>query len=83
MSVPFGAKFDRFAQMTDGLVAIGNGPVVNANYLALTTWFMYGENWIYCNSQPTTSWTMCAASVSTTWSLLAAPTTGWTLVPTG
>ena len=84
MAAPFRAKFDRFAQATNGLVAIGFGPVVNVNYLALATGFMYGENWMLCDSVPSTSWAACGAAVTTSWTQsFSTPVTGWTLVAGG
>lgn len=81
MAVPLNPKFDNFAQLTYGLVAYGYGPTVQANYLSLVTWFMYGDNWTYCCDAPTTVWAACGASVTTSWAnAYTLPATAWTLV---
>lgn len=82
MAVPLNPIFDRYAQMSYGLVAIGYGPEVQANYLALVTGFMYGDNWALCYDMPVTSWSLCAAAPTTSWSAFTAPSTTWSLVPT-
>jgi hypothetical protein len=84
MSVPLNPKFDRYAQMSYGLVAYGYGPVAKANYLALVTGFMYGDNWTHCYDSVSTTWTACGATVTTTWTdAYTLPVTAWTLLPLG
>jgi hypothetical protein len=81
MSVPVGVKFDRFAQLSDGLVAFGLGLPVHANGIALVTGFLFGEIWLPCFDAITTSWSVCAAPVSTTWTdNNPSVTTTWELV---
>lgn len=66
MPVPFGVRFDRYAQTTGGNVAIGLGPVVHVNGVALVTGFLFAEIWNYCSDPVTTTWTAIALP-STTW----------------
>lgn len=86
MSVPLNPIFDRVAQMTYGLDAIGHNsfPYVGVNYLALLTGFMYGDNWSECCPQPSTTWTAAYTLPSTTWTAAyTLPATSWTLISWG
>lgn len=67
MAVPFKVKFDRYAQFTDGLVAVGLGAPVQANGIALTTGWLFGENWSYCFDAVSTTWTACATVSAVSW----------------
>lgn len=76
--VPFKPFFDPLAQMTDGLVAFGLGPIPQVNGVALVTGFLFGQVWNYCGDDPVTSWTLCTSPVTTTWSdSYVQPTTIW------
>lgn len=81
MAVPVGVRFDRFAQMTDGLVAFGLALPVHANGIALVTGFLFGEIWIPCFDPVSTSWSVCASAVVTSWTdNNPSVTTTWELV---
>jgi hypothetical protein len=83
MAAPLNPIFDRCAQMTYGLDAIGYNsfPYVNVNYLALVTGFMYGDNWTECCPDPATVWTSAYTLPVTTWTAAyTLPATTWTLV---
>lgn len=67
MAVPFKVRFDRYAQASSGLVAVGLGFPVAANGIALVTGWLFGENWNSCFDPVATSWTLCAAETTTTW----------------
>lgn len=84
MAVPLNVIFDRYAQMTYGLVAIGYGPSPVVNGVAEVTGFLYADNWVFCYDMPSTGWSSCGPSVTTTWSNCVTPVvTVWTLLPGG
>jgi hypothetical protein len=75
---PFLAKFDRFAQVTNGLMSENVNLSLVPNGTALLTWFIDSEIWIG-PSMIVTGWSQCCAPVSTSWSdTYAQPVTGWT-----
>lgn len=79
MPVPFGVKFDNYAQVTSGLVAYGLGPLVQVNGVALVTGFLFAEIWNYCSDAVVTSWTVCSTLPSTTWTDISpSNSTTWT-----
>lgn len=82
MSAPLNPRFDRYAQMTYGLVGIGDLPQPAVNYLSLATGFMFGDYWTWCSDLPSTTWAACSTLISTSWTQsYTLPATAWTLVP--
>ncbi len=81
MAVPLNVKFDRYAQLTGGLVQVSNESpfTLNATGMALVTGFLTSGIWSDCYDAITTVWSACYSAVVTTWSdCYVAVTTTWT-----
>ncbi len=83
MAVPVGVRFDRFAQMTGGLVQVSDEIpfLLDPDGMSLATgWLTIGDNiWSACYDPISTVWTTCYAAVVTTWTTCYnAVTTVWT-----
>lgn len=81
MAVPRDVHFNRFAQMTGGLVTIGPAPENNlfVNGVAAVTGWLSGSPWIWCLVPEPVVWTECAAGITTTWEdCINDPSTSWT-----
>lgn len=68
--IPVLVQFDRFSQMSDGLVSDSPGFALRANGIALVTEWLSGQ-WDACYEPVVTGWTGCYAQPTTTWSLIA------------
>ena len=77
MAIPFKPSFNRYAQTTFGLVAIGPVGSIEVNGMALVTGFLFGQNFFYCEDPITTTWVSSGAIPVTTWSGVSLPTTTW------
>ena len=71
MAVPVSVRFDRFAQLTNGLVQVSDEIplLLEPNGVSLATgWLTTGEGiWSACYDAVTTAWTACYSAVTTTW----------------
>ncbi len=82
MAVPAGVRFDRFAQMTGGLVQLSDElPVIlDPDGVSLVTGFLtIGDSvWSACYDPISTTWTTCYSAVTTVWvTCYNAVTTTW------
>lgn len=79
MAVPRLVHFDRFAQLTFGLITDQGAPEIRPNGIALVTKWLSGEQWDICTDAISTSWGGCYGAPDTDWeSCYAEPSTTWT-----
>lgn len=81
MAVPLNVKFDRYAELTFGLVQVSSESpfIVNPTGMALVTGFLTSGVWNACYTPVVTAWIACYSAVSTTWTACySAVTTIWT-----
>lgn len=79
--VPLNPVWDRYAELTDGLVQVSSSSpfIVNPTPLSLVTDFLTSGIWSTCYDPVTTAWTTCYSAVVTVWSACySAVTTIWT-----
>ncbi len=80
--IPLNVRFDRMAQLTDGLVQVSSESpfILDPTGIALVTGFLTGSIWNACYDPISTGWTACYADVTTGWTAcFSNPQTGWTL----
>lgn len=78
MAAPAFVKFDRYAQLSFGLIAEGFVPAVAPNGIALVTRWLSGSVWNGCSDPATIVWTNCYSVTPTVWSACYTPvTTTW------
>lgn len=78
--MPLNVKFDRYAELTAGLVSVANeSPLqLQVNGVALTTGWLTSGIWVACYNIVITTWTACFSSPSTLWTaLFSNPSTTW------
>lgn len=81
MAVPLNVKFDRYAQLTGGLVQVSSSLpfIVNPTGVALVTGFLSAGIWNSCYDAIATVWADCYAAVVTLWTdTFVQPSTTWT-----
>ncbi len=81
MAVPLNVKFDRYAQLTGGLVQVSSVLpfIVNPTGVALVTGFLTAGIWSVCYDPIVTVWAACYSAVITTWTnCYSAIVTVWT-----
>lgn len=67
MAIPRVVSYDRYADLTGGLIAQSAAVnIITINGVALVTWWL-SNAWIRCAPDVSTGWTLCAAPVATTW----------------
>ncbi len=69
--IPVAVTFDRYSQMTSGMLAIANnvGAGLHPNGVAAVTGWLTNGIWLGCYVQPVTGWSACMSPVFTGWSL--------------
>jgi len=80
MAVPQHVKFDRYAELTGGLVQVSSEIpfIANPTGMALTTGWLTSGIWSVCYDPIATVWTACYSAVATTWTACySAVTTTW------
>ncbi len=81
MAVPQNVRFDRYAELTGGLVQVSSEIpfIVNPTGMAMITGWLTSGMWNACYDPISTSWTACYSAVSTVWSACySAVVTTWT-----
>ncbi len=83
MGIPLNVRFDRYAELTGGLVQVTDEApfILDPNGMSVVTgWLTLGDGvWSACYDPVSTAWTACYSAVVTVWSACySAVTTTWT-----